>query len=81
MGTVSEHDRSRDRGVPGGRVTTLRAVSDERKIPKGRVRRSAKLGSAMGMQATRYAGTKAAGIARTEEGAKERLRPATSRRP
>ena len=72
MGTVSEHDRSRDRGVPGA-GHYLRAVSDERKIPKGRVRRSAKLGSAMGMQATRYAGTKAAEIARTEEGAKERL--------
>jgi predicted unusual protein kinase regulating ubiquinone biosynthesis (AarF/ABC1/UbiB family) len=48
-------------------------VADDRKIPKGRIRRSAKLGSAMGVQATRYAGTRAAGIARTEEGAQEKL--------
>jgi predicted unusual protein kinase regulating ubiquinone biosynthesis (AarF/ABC1/UbiB family) len=48
-------------------------VADEHKIPKGRVRRSAKLGTALGGQATRYAGTKAAGIARSEEGAKEKL--------
>jgi len=43
------------------------------KIPKGRVRRSAKLGSALGVQATRYAGTKTANVARSEESADERL--------
>ena len=43
------------------------------KIPKGRVRRSAKLGSALGVQATRYAGTRAAGIARSQEEAERRL--------
>ena len=48
-------------------------MGDDQKIPKGRVRRSAKLGSALGVQATRYAGTKAAGLARSDEGAKERL--------
>jgi predicted unusual protein kinase regulating ubiquinone biosynthesis (AarF/ABC1/UbiB family) len=48
-------------------------VSQDRKIPQGRIRRSAKLGSAMGVQATRYAGTRAAGLARSEEDAKERL--------
>jgi predicted unusual protein kinase regulating ubiquinone biosynthesis (AarF/ABC1/UbiB family) len=48
-------------------------VSDEQKIPKGRVRRSAKLGTALGGQAARYAGTKAAGVARSEEAAAERL--------
>jgi predicted unusual protein kinase regulating ubiquinone biosynthesis (AarF/ABC1/UbiB family) len=48
-------------------------VADEAKIPKGRIRRSAKLGSAMGVQATRYAGTKAASLARSEEGAHEKL--------
>jgi len=48
-------------------------VADDRKIPKGRVRRSAKLGSVLGVQGARYAGTKAAGIARSEEGAHERL--------
>jgi predicted unusual protein kinase regulating ubiquinone biosynthesis (AarF/ABC1/UbiB family) len=48
-------------------------VADEHKIPKGRVRRSTRLGSALGLQATRYAGTKAAGLARSEEEARERL--------
>ena len=48
-------------------------MTEDKKIPKGRVRRSAKLGSAMGVQATRYAGTRAAGLARSDEGAKERL--------
>ncbi len=48
-------------------------MADEHKIPKGRVRRSAKLGTALGSQATRYAGTRAASIARSEEGAKEKL--------
>jgi predicted unusual protein kinase regulating ubiquinone biosynthesis (AarF/ABC1/UbiB family) len=47
-------------------------MADE-KIPKGRVRRSAKLGTALGMQATRYAGTKAANVARGNERAEERL--------
>jgi predicted unusual protein kinase regulating ubiquinone biosynthesis (AarF/ABC1/UbiB family) len=48
-------------------------VADESKIPKGRVRRSAKLGSIVGVQGARYAGTKAANVARSEEGGKERL--------
>jgi predicted unusual protein kinase regulating ubiquinone biosynthesis (AarF/ABC1/UbiB family) len=48
-------------------------VADEHKIPKGRVRRSTRLGSALGVQATRYAGTKAASLARSEEEARERL--------
>jgi predicted unusual protein kinase regulating ubiquinone biosynthesis (AarF/ABC1/UbiB family) len=48
-------------------------MPDENKIPKGRVRRSAKLGSALGVQATRYAGTRAAAVARSKEGAQERL--------
>jgi predicted unusual protein kinase regulating ubiquinone biosynthesis (AarF/ABC1/UbiB family) len=43
------------------------------KIPKGRIRRSVKLGSAVGTQATRYAGTKAANVARSEEAADTRL--------
>jgi predicted unusual protein kinase regulating ubiquinone biosynthesis (AarF/ABC1/UbiB family) len=43
------------------------------KIPKGRIRRSAKLGSVIGTQATRYAGTKAANVARSEEVADTRL--------
>jgi predicted unusual protein kinase regulating ubiquinone biosynthesis (AarF/ABC1/UbiB family) len=43
------------------------------KIPKGRVRRSAKLGSALGMEATRYAGTRTANVARSREEAERRL--------
>jgi predicted unusual protein kinase regulating ubiquinone biosynthesis (AarF/ABC1/UbiB family) len=45
----------------------------EDKIPKGRIRRSARLGSALGLQATRYAGTKTANVARSTERAEERL--------
>ena len=48
-------------------------MGDEGKIPKGRVRRSAKLGSAVGLQGAKYAGTKAAGLARSKEGADEKL--------
>jgi predicted unusual protein kinase regulating ubiquinone biosynthesis (AarF/ABC1/UbiB family) len=48
-------------------------VADDAKIPKGRLRRSAKLGSVVGVQGARYAGTKAANVARSEEGGKEKL--------
>jgi predicted unusual protein kinase regulating ubiquinone biosynthesis (AarF/ABC1/UbiB family) len=48
-------------------------VSEDRKIPKGRLRRSAKLGSALGVQGARYAGTKAVSVARSDEGAQEKL--------
>jgi predicted unusual protein kinase regulating ubiquinone biosynthesis (AarF/ABC1/UbiB family) len=47
-------------------------VADER-IPKGRVRRSAKLGTALGTQATRYAGTRAANVVRSGERGEEKL--------
>jgi predicted unusual protein kinase regulating ubiquinone biosynthesis (AarF/ABC1/UbiB family) len=48
-------------------------MADEGKIPKGRIRRSAKLGSIIGVQGARYAGTKATNVARSEEEGKERL--------
>jgi predicted unusual protein kinase regulating ubiquinone biosynthesis (AarF/ABC1/UbiB family) len=48
-------------------------MPDEAKIPKGRIRRSAKLGSIIGAQGARYAGTKAANVARSEEHGKEKL--------
>src|ERR687898_1594365 len=48
-------------------------IASANKIPKGRVRRSAKLGTALGVQATRYAGTKTANVARSPEAAEERL--------
>lgn len=47
-------------------------MSDE-KIPKGRLRRSAKLGSIVGVQGARYAGTKATNVGRSEEASRERL--------
>jgi predicted unusual protein kinase regulating ubiquinone biosynthesis (AarF/ABC1/UbiB family) len=48
-------------------------MADETKIPKGRVRRSAKLGSIIGVQGARYAGTKAANVGRSEEDSREHL--------
>jgi predicted unusual protein kinase regulating ubiquinone biosynthesis (AarF/ABC1/UbiB family) len=48
-------------------------VADESKIPKGRVRRSAKLGSVLGTQGARYAGTRAANVARSDRSSQERL--------
>jgi predicted unusual protein kinase regulating ubiquinone biosynthesis (AarF/ABC1/UbiB family) len=48
-------------------------MSGDSKIPKGRVRRSAKLGSIVGVQGARYAGTKATNVARSEESGKEKL--------
>jgi predicted unusual protein kinase regulating ubiquinone biosynthesis (AarF/ABC1/UbiB family) len=48
-------------------------MSEGSKIPKGRVRRSAKLGSIVGVQGARYAGTKATNVGRSEEASKERL--------
>jgi predicted unusual protein kinase regulating ubiquinone biosynthesis (AarF/ABC1/UbiB family) len=48
-------------------------VTDRSKIPKGRVRRSAKLGSVLGTQGARYAGTRAANVARSEESGRQRL--------
>src|ERR1700755_1888224 len=48
-------------------------MPDEAKIPKGRIRGSAKLGSIIGTQGARYAGTKAANVARSEEAGSEAL--------
>jgi len=48
-------------------------MGEDSKIPKGRLRRSAKLGSIAGMQGARYAGTKATNVGRSEEEGKERL--------
>src|ERR1700754_2166698 len=48
-------------------------MPDEAKIPKGRIRRSAKLGSIIGTQGARYAGTKMANVARSDEEGKEKI--------
>ncbi len=59
-----------EKGEP---VTTFKPMAGDAKIPKGRVRRSAKLGSIVGVQGARYAGTKATNVARSEEGGREKL--------
>src|SRR3954470_23949212 len=46
---------------------------DDGAIPKGRVRRTAKVGSVLGSQGARYAGTKAANVARSKEKQVEKL--------
>ena len=48
-------------------------AKDDGAIPKGRVRRTAKVGSVMGSQGARYAGTRVAGVARSKEGRAEKL--------
>src|SRR3954464_13864964 len=46
---------------------------DDGAIPRGRVRRTAKVGSVLGSQGARYAGTKAANVARSKEKRVEKL--------
>ena len=46
---------------------------DDSRIPKGRVQRTAKVGTVIGTQGARYAGTKAANIVRSKEAADEKL--------
>lgn len=48
-------------------------MAEESKIPKGRVRRSAKLGSVLGSQGAKYAGTKASNLVRKGDSAQEKL--------
>ncbi len=49
------------------------AKDDDRAIPKGRIRRTAEVGSVVGTQGARYAGTKAANIARSKERSDEAI--------
>jgi predicted unusual protein kinase regulating ubiquinone biosynthesis (AarF/ABC1/UbiB family) len=49
------------------------ARGDESEIPKGRLRRTAQLGSAIGGEGARYAGTRARNFARSPEAAAEAL--------
>ena len=48
-------------------------MADETKIPKGRVQRSAKLGTIVGAQGAKYAGTKAGNLVRGDDSSKEKL--------
>jgi predicted unusual protein kinase regulating ubiquinone biosynthesis (AarF/ABC1/UbiB family) len=49
------------------------APKDDSSIPTGRIRRTAQVGSVVGTQGARYAGTRAANIARSDEEAAEAL--------
>jgi predicted unusual protein kinase regulating ubiquinone biosynthesis (AarF/ABC1/UbiB family) len=62
-----------DERVPNQPADDSRMREEDRRIPKGRIRRSAKLGTAMGVHATRYAGTKTANLARDGEKGEDRL--------
>jgi predicted unusual protein kinase regulating ubiquinone biosynthesis (AarF/ABC1/UbiB family) len=48
-------------------------VADDSSIPKGRIRRTAQVGSVVGTQGARYAGTRAANLRRTPEDAADAL--------
>src|SRR5436309_8660514 len=48
-------------------------AKDDSSIPKGRIRRTAQVGSAVGTQGARYAGTRAANITRSKEAGDEAL--------
>ncbi len=48
-------------------------MADDSRIPKGRLRRSAKLGSAIGSQGAKYAGTRASGLFRGGDSSQEKL--------
>jgi predicted unusual protein kinase regulating ubiquinone biosynthesis (AarF/ABC1/UbiB family) len=48
-------------------------AKDDTSIPKGRIRRTAKVGSVIGSEGARYAGTRAANIARSKDNATAKL--------
>src|SRR5215210_7959562 len=48
-------------------------AKDDRGIPKGRIRRTAEVGSVVGSQGVRYAGTRARNVARSRDDAAEAL--------
>src|SRR5262245_41034275 len=58
------------RPYPGG---SEMARGDDSSIPKGRIRRTAQVGSVVGTEGARYAGTRAVNIARSKEAADEAL--------
>src|SRR4051794_12231229 len=57
----------------GGLILASAMAKDDTSIPKGRIRRTAQVGSAVGTQGARYAGTRAANIARSKEAGDEAL--------
>ena len=81
MGSDDRDERERqgvdalraDREGQEGRREPPEPEEQRGKIPQTRIGRSAKLGTAIGSQATRYAGTAAANVVRSDEKAQERL--------
>jgi predicted unusual protein kinase regulating ubiquinone biosynthesis (AarF/ABC1/UbiB family) len=82
MGSDEEREQREEQGVDAlrsdpeeqaRRADPLEPEEQEGRIPQSRIRRSAKLGTALGGQATRYAGTAAANVVRSDEKAQERL--------
>src|ERR687892_252294 len=82
MGSDEEREQHEEQGVDALRADpeqraresdSLEPEEQHGRIPKSRVGRSAKLGTAIGTEATRYAGTVAANVARSDEKAQERL--------
>src|SRR4051794_34282217 len=82
MGSDRDTDERDDKGVDAlgadpaeraGRSAPLEREEQHEPIPTSRIGRSARLGSAIGAQATRYAGTAAANVVRSDERAQERL--------
>src|SRR3954471_13375624 len=82
MGSDGDKDEREQQGVDALRADPERRGQrpeppepDEQhgRIPHSRIARSAKLGTAIGSQATRYAGTAAANVVRSDERAEERL--------
>jgi predicted unusual protein kinase regulating ubiquinone biosynthesis (AarF/ABC1/UbiB family) len=81
MGSDDRDERERqgvdalraDRKGQEGRREPPEPEEQRGKIPQTRIGRSAKLGTAIGGQATRYAGTAAANVVRSDEKAQERL--------
>ncbi len=63
----------RDPEERADRTDPLEPGEQHGRIPKSRIGRSARLGTAIGTQATRYAGTAAANVVRSEERKQERL--------
>src|SRR3954469_13538165 len=82
MGSDRDRDERDDKGVDAlradpaeraGRSDPLEPEEQHEPIPTSRIGRSARLGTAIGAQATRYAGTAAANVIRSDERAQERL--------
>src|SRR5262245_17610186 len=82
MGSDEDRDQRDEQGVEALRAdpeerargsAPLEPEEQQGRIPRSRFGRSARLGTALGTQATRYAGTAAANVVRSDEKAQEHL--------